>query len=226
MDEAAKDTNQEESSSAASSKPIKRRRRLAHRRQYARSRRGVSSYLRSQFVRYDDGDPLVDSWTRTRTLEGDQLTSDWVQFEASEKARQVPSWRSELLHQHHDNSAKPSEQKQLAPDWSIAASGPSVPDSYLSYYSSSSLDSYTLEAASSVPSNTRLESPPYQRQQLLVRSHERIDLVSRPGSPYLSSELGSRRLLQNRSESFVSSSVGDVSEALLRLSLVQSFLSL
>lgn len=42
---------------AGSTKPA-RRRRLAHRRQYTKSRRLASSYMRSQFVRYDS---LIDS---------------------------------------------------------------------------------------------------------------------------------------------------------------------
>jgi len=54
--------NQEDTSSA-SAKPA-RRRRLAHRRQYAKSRRLASSFLRSQFVRYDTFESQ-DSWCQT-----------------------------------------------------------------------------------------------------------------------------------------------------------------
>lgn len=219
MDEAAKDTNPEESSSAASSKPNKRR-RLAHRRQYARSRRAISSYLRSQFVRYEDRDPLGDSWTRTRTLEADQLFADWVQFESNKQAHEIPAWRSDLL--QPDSKPKPISQhqhqhQQPTSEWLAIRSSQVDPDGYLTYYISSSLDSCTMDAASSAPSTGHLESPPSQNRTR-VRSHEQIyrevDPSSRPESPYFMADLTGHKAKQTQPESFVTSSMSDVSDDL------------
>lgn len=62
-----------ESEPATEAKPV-RRRRLARRRQYAKSRRIASSFLRSQFVRYDTltsgrFEPQTDNWYRVQTFD-------------------------------------------------------------------------------------------------------------------------------------------------------------
>lgn len=74
--------NQEDTSSTASySNPatgVRRRRRLAHRRQYAKSRRLASSFLRSQFVHYDnieDRYEPADSWFKVQTFDNDLESS-------------------------------------------------------------------------------------------------------------------------------------------------------
>lgn len=70
-------TSSPQAVSSTSKRPI-RRRRLAHRRQYAKSRRVASSFLRSQFVRYDilsrkfnDEDESIDEWYKVQTIDAD-----------------------------------------------------------------------------------------------------------------------------------------------------------
>lgn len=66
--------NSSQTSGTTNKKPA-RRRRLARRRQYAKSRRVASSFLRSQFVRYDilsrkfhDEDETFDDWYKVQTI--------------------------------------------------------------------------------------------------------------------------------------------------------------
>lgn len=250
MDEAnrsSKSTSQEESNiaSRSSAKPLKRR-RLAHRRQYARSRRIASSYLRSQFVRYETsgeyqpGPDLADGWTRTRTLEGDRFGRDWVTFETD--IVQQPAWRSELLHPGpKDASLACWSQQQVATSWT-GKPGRAVPEGYLTSYSSSSLDSYTLDATSSVPSVACLDSPPPSHSgstQLRFRSAnqpEKVNFYSRPGSPrflYQHAQSGSRKPASSAlhlTESAISSQfevqvdAGDVSANLDSFTTFHTFL--
>lgn len=108
-----------------------RRRRLAHRRQYAKSRRANSSYLRSQFVHYDnlrDRYEPEDSWFWVQTPAG-------LHGDGEGRGRQLQQAEAEAEESCFSNWIKFEKPNQKGRGEEI---------NYFVNYSSSSLDSCSL----------------------------------------------------------------------------------
>lgn len=139
---------------SSSSKPARRRRRLAHRRQYAKSRRLASSYLRSQFVRYDSLTNKYepeDSWFRVQTFDDNNavglaasaINDNIVGSERIPVQQQPDDFYSDWTKFGDLSSAGLDQQQQRGPYFPDNPAGPDH-DSYFVSYSSSSLDSCSL----------------------------------------------------------------------------------
>lgn len=105
---------------------------MAHRRQYAKSRRLASSFLRSQFVRYDSFASTADRWYQVHTFDGaaehDEL-GHWTKFESADKS-------SLAAREPQERSRSRDREKALKEQAMVFAN-----------YSSSSLDSFSLPDA-------------------------------------------------------------------------------
>lgn len=114
--------HQDDTSTASqTAKRPARRRRLAHRRQYAKSRGLDSSFLRSQFVRYDalshHHDSADDAWQRAQTFDVDLDTATNAAATTTAAAatdgpqqHQRQPYRHHPQHHHpHSHQASPHE---------------------------------------------------------------------------------------------------------------------
>lgn len=158
------DSLQNLQSIALTNKKPARRRRLAHRRQYAKSRRVASSFLRSQFVRYDilsrkfhDEDATFDDWYKVQTIDSDcprTTTNNNLENDASHGPR-----LGQLKHSSNLQLDNYSHQARIKPSGGVDAR-----------YSSSQWDQYN------------------QQQQILLSQTNHLEKASKSDEIDLNSE--------------------------------------